>query len=156
MADTRIGVVGCGGRMGRMLIGEITATAGCAVAGGAEAPGSATIGRDIGELAGVGTLGLAVGGDRAALFAAADVVIDFTVPAASVAHAALAASHGRALVIGTTGLDVAQSQAVKQAARQVPIMWAPNMSRHHTDAFRSTLDCSPRRFTVCRRQRIKP
>src|SRR4029077_7124856 len=45
-----------------------------------------------------------------------------------VAHAALAASHGRALVIGTTGLDVAQSQAVKQAARQVPIMWAPNMS----------------------------
>jgi 4-hydroxy-tetrahydrodipicolinate reductase len=128
MAGIRIGVVGCGGRMGRMLIGEIVATEGCTVAGGCEAPGSATIGRDIGELAGLGTLGLAVGGDRAALFAAADVVIDFTVPAASVAHAAYAASHDRALVIGTTGLDAAQTQAVKLAARQVPIMWAPNMS----------------------------
>jgi 4-hydroxy-tetrahydrodipicolinate reductase len=128
MTGTRIGVVGCGGRMGRMLLGEIAGTEGCAIAGGAEAPSSATIGRDLGELAGIGLLGLTVGGDRAALFAAADVVIDFTVPAASVAHAALAASHGRALVIGTTGLDAAQSQAVKQAARQVPIMWAPNMS----------------------------
>jgi 4-hydroxy-tetrahydrodipicolinate reductase len=128
MADTRIGVVGCGGRMGRMLIAEIAAAAGCAVAGGAEAPGSAAIGHDIGELAGIGTLGLTVGSDRAALFAAADVVIDFTVPGASVAHAALAASLGRALVIGTTGLDAAQTQAVKQAAQQAPIMWAPNMS----------------------------
>jgi len=128
MAGTRIGVVGCGGRMGRMLISEIAATEGCSVAGGAEAPGSVAIGRDIGDLAGIGTLGLTVGGDRAALFAAVDVVIDFTVPAASVAHAAFAASHGRALVIGTTGLDAAQSQAVKHAAKQVPIMWAPNMS----------------------------
>lgn len=128
MAQTRIGVVGCGGRMGRMLVAEIAVADGCIVAGGAEAPGTAAIGRDIGELAGIGALGLTVGSDRAALFAASDVVIDFTVPAASVAHAALAASHGRGLVIGTTGLDVAQTQAVKQAARQVPIMWAPNMS----------------------------
>src|SRR6266702_2253667 len=104
MAGIRIGVLGCGGRMGRMLIGEIAAAEGCTVAGGAEALGSV------------------------ALFAASDVVIDFTVPAASVAHAALAASLGRALVIGTTGLDAAQSQAVKHAAKQVPIMWAPNMS----------------------------
>ena len=128
MAGIRIGVLGCGGRMGRMLVGEIVAAEGCTVAGGAEALGSATIGRDIGELAGLRPLGLSVGSDRAALFAASDVVIDFTVPAASVAHAALAASLGRALVIGTTGLDVAQSQAVKQAARSAPIMWAPNMS----------------------------
>ncbi len=128
MAGIRIGVLGCGGRMGRMLVGEIVAAEGCTVAGGAEALGSATIGRDIGELAGLRPLGLSVGSDRAALFAASDVVIDFTVPAASVAHAALAASLGRALVIGTTGLDVAQSQAVKQAARAAPIMWAPNMS----------------------------
>src|SRR5260221_11969989 len=127
MAQTRIGVVGCGGRMGRMLIGEIAAAEGCIVAGGAEAPGTAAIGRDIGELAGIGALGLTVGSDRAALFAAADVVIDFTVPAASVAHAALAALHGRALVVGTTGLDVAQTQAGKQEAEQVPVSWAPNM-----------------------------
>src|SRR5258708_7754338 len=128
MAQTRIGVVGCGGRMGRMLIGEIAAAEGCIVAGGAEAPGTAAIGRDIGELAGIGALGLTVGSDRAALFAAADVVIDFTVPAASVAHAALAASHGRALVIGTTGLDGAQPQAGKQAPDNDPAVWAPEVS----------------------------
>src|SRR6185437_5631753 len=97
MAGTKIGVVGCGGRMGRMLVAEIAATEGCVVAGGAEAPGSETIGRDLGELAGIGPLGLAAGSDRAALFAASDVVIDFTVPAATVAHAALAAEQRRAL-----------------------------------------------------------
>ncbi len=128
MVGIRIGVLGCGGRMGRMLVGEIAAAEGCTVAGGAEALGSTALGRDVGELAGLGPLGLSVGSDRAALFAASDVVIDFTVPAASVAHAALAASLGRALVIGTTGLDVAQTHAVKQAARSAPIMWAPNMS----------------------------
>jgi 4-hydroxy-tetrahydrodipicolinate reductase len=128
MSTTRIGVVGCGGRMGRMLIAEIAATEGCIVSGGAEAPGSAAIGRDLGELAGLPPLGLAAGADRAALFAASEVVIDFTVPAATVAHAALAAEHGRALVIGTTGLDASESAAVAQAARRVPIFWAPNMS----------------------------
>src|SRR6185312_12581077 len=122
MGGTRIGVVGCGGRMGRMLLAEIAATEGCSVAGGAEAPGSKAIGRDLGELAGIGPLGLAAGSDRATLFAASDVVIDFTIPAATVAHAALAAEQRRALVIGTTGLDTAQSAAVAQAARQTPIV----------------------------------
>ncbi|MBV9521998.1 MAG: 4-hydroxy-tetrahydrodipicolinate reductase [Alphaproteobacteria bacterium] len=128
MSATRIGILGCGGRMGRILIAEAMASEGCAVAGGAEAPGSATIGRDLGELAGLSPLGLAAGSDRAALFRASDVVIDFTVPAATVAHAALAAEHGRALVIGTTGLDLAQSAAVAEAARRAPILTAPNMS----------------------------
>ena len=91
-------------------------------------PGSAAIGRDLGELAGIEPLGLLAGSDRAALFAASDVVIDFTVPGATVAHAALASEHQRALVIGTTGLDPAQSAAVAEAARRAPIVWAPNMS----------------------------
>ncbi len=128
MTETRIGIVGCGGRMGRMLIQEISETPDCAVAGGADAPGSAAIGRDLGELAGLEPLGLVAGSDRAALFAASDVVIDFTVPGATVAHAALASEHHRALVIGTTGLDAAQSAAVAEAARRTPIVWAPNMS----------------------------
>src|SRR5215470_8143057 len=109
MADTRIGILGCGGRMGRMLIAEVAATEGCVVAGGADAPGSAVIGSDLGVLAGIKQLGLLAASDRAALFAASDVVIDFTVPAATVAHAALAAERGTPLVIGTTGLDPAQA-----------------------------------------------
>ena len=113
MADTRIGVVGCGGRMGRMLIAEIAAAAGCAVAGGAEAPGSAAIGHDIGELAGIGPLGLTVGSDRAALFAAADAVIDFTVPARQRRPRRARRRARPRLVIGTTGLDRRRPQAVQ-------------------------------------------
>jgi 4-hydroxy-tetrahydrodipicolinate reductase len=128
MGKVRIGILGCGGRMGRMLLAEVAAAEGCVIAGGAEAPGTAAVGRDLGELAGIEPLGLEAGSDRAALFAASDVVIDFTVPSATVAHAALASEGGKALVIGTTGLDPAQSAAVTQAARRTPIFWAPNMS----------------------------
>jgi 4-hydroxy-tetrahydrodipicolinate reductase len=128
MGKTRIGIVGCAGRMGRMLIAEIAGSDDCVVSGGVEAPSSPVIGRDLGELAGIDALGIAAGGDRAALFAASDVVIDFTVPAASVAHASLAAERHCALVIGTTGLDAAQTAAVQAAAELTPIVWAPNMS----------------------------
>src|SRR6266849_5130241 len=60
MADVRIGVIGCAGRVGRMLVADIGATAGCALAGGTARPGSAALNRDIGELAGLGSLGIAV------------------------------------------------------------------------------------------------
>ncbi len=83
MAEIAIGVTGCGGRMGRMLLAEIHGTQGCRVAGGIDAAGSAAIGRDLGELAGLGAIGLLAGDDVAALFASADVVVDFTAPDAT-------------------------------------------------------------------------
>ena len=61
MAQTRIGVIGCGGRMGRMLVADITATDGCMLAGGIARPGGAALGRDVGELAGLAHVGIAVG-----------------------------------------------------------------------------------------------
>lgn len=128
MSDTKIAIAGCAGRMGRMLARQTVATDGCALAGGFERAGAPEIGADIGELAGLGALGIAVGDDPAAVFAAADVVIDFTVPAASVANAALAAQSGTGLVIGTTGLDEAQAAALRSHAAGAPIVWAPNMS----------------------------
>lgn len=128
MAELKIGVVGCGGRMGQMLVREIAATAGCVLAGGTEAPGSAALGRDIGELAGLGPVQLKVGSDPAALFAAADAVIDFTTPKATLAHAALAAASGKAHVIGTTGLEPEQLAAIDEAARRTAIVRSPNMS----------------------------
>ncbi len=128
MAELRIGISGCGGRMGRMLVAEVAATEGCRLAGGAEAPDSAAIGKDIGELAGIGPAGLAATADMAALFAASDVVIDFSTPEASVAHAQRAAASGKALVIGTTGLDAAANAALGTAAKRAPLLWAPNMS----------------------------
>lgn len=128
MAEIRVGIMGCAGRMGRMLVAEVHATPGCRLAGGCEAPTNPVLGQDIGELAGIGTTGLKLSADRGEVFGAADVVIDFTSPAASVAHAQFASALGKALVIGTTGLDEAQAAAVKAASARVPIVWAPNMS----------------------------
>jgi len=128
MSEIRIGITGCGGRMGRMLLAEVLGSGGMKLAGGSDAAGSAVLSRDLGELAGSSPLGMAASADTDALFAAADVVIDFTAPAAAVTHAELAAKHGRALVLGTTGLDPAQTKAVIAAAKRVPIVWAPNMS----------------------------
>jgi 4-hydroxy-tetrahydrodipicolinate reductase len=128
MAELRIGISGSGGRMGRMLIAEVAATPGCRVAGGIEAAASPELGKDIGELAGIGALGLVASSDAATLFARADVVIDFSSPEASVAHARLAAVAKKALVIGTTGLDATANAALREAAKSAPILWAPNMS----------------------------
>jgi len=128
MTDIRIGISGSGGRMGRMLVAEVKATPGVRLAGGAEAPGSPYLGRDIGELAGIGPVGLAVTSDAAALFARSEVVIDFSTPAASAAHAGIAAQTKTALVIGTTGLDKGQNAALAEAAKTAAILWAPNMS----------------------------
>ncbi len=128
MAKTRMGVVGCGGRMGRMLVAEIAATEGCTVAGGSEATGSSYVNQDIGELAGIGRIGIPVGEAVDKLIRDSDVVLEFTSPAATAEHAALAAGLGKAMVIGTTGLSPQQGDAIRQAARDIPIVWAPNMS----------------------------
>jgi len=128
MARTKIGVVGCGGRMGRMLVAEIAASEGCALAGGCAKPGSGYVNQDIGELAGVGRLGISVGDNIEKLIRDSDVVIEFTTPAATATHTAQAAGLRKAMVIGTTGLSAEESEAVRQAALSVPIVWAPNMS----------------------------
>lgn len=128
MADIRVGVIGCGGRMGRMVLSELAATKGCRIAGGTEPKGSALLGRDLGEIAGTGPLGVAVTDKAETLFAGADVVIDFTTPAASVLHAGMAARTGTAFVLGTTGLDDKQLAAVTRAARKAPVVRAANMS----------------------------
>jgi 4-hydroxy-tetrahydrodipicolinate reductase len=128
MARIKMGVVGCGGRMGRMLVAEIAASEGCAIAGGSEAPGSGYINQDIGELAGIGRMGIPIGETVEKLIRDSDVVLEFTSPGATVEHAALAAKLGKAMVIGTTGLSADQGEAVRLAARNIPIVWAPNMS----------------------------
>jgi len=128
MGEIAIGIVGGAGRMGRMLAVEVAASEGCRLAGGTEAPGHPALGTDIGSLAGIGEIGVHLGADAGALFAASDAVLDFTTPAASVVNAGLAAEAGTALVIGTTGLDEAQAAAVRRAAERAPIVWAPNMS----------------------------
>ncbi len=83
MAVIRIGILGASGRMGRLLIREVAAGKGFALSGATEAKGHRAIGQDAGVLAGLFRLGVAVSDDAAALMAASDVVIDFTLPAVS-------------------------------------------------------------------------
>lgn len=124
----KIGVVGATGRMGRMLIRQVHETEGCELVGAVNRPDASERGQDVGLLAGIGAIGIGLGDDAAALCKAAEVVIDFTVPAATVAHAKLAAEHGCNLVIGTTGLTAEHQALLDQAARKIALVQAPNMS----------------------------
>ncbi len=128
MAEVRIGVIGVAGRVGRMLITDIAATHGCALVGGVTRPGSAALGQDLGELAGISRLGIVARDDAEVLLRGVDVAIEFTTPAATAEHAALAARLGKPLVIGTTGLHGAEEEAVRSAASAIPIVWAANTS----------------------------
>jgi 4-hydroxy-tetrahydrodipicolinate reductase len=128
MTDLRIAVVGCAGRMGTALTREIMATEGCLLAGGSERPGHPALGRDLGEVAGLGALDLVIGDDPVALLASAEAVLDFTTPEASAAHAALAAQARIVHVIGTTGFEAEHEAALVAAARHTALVRAANMS----------------------------
>ena len=124
----KIAIVGAAGRMGQLLVRRIAATEGMTLAGASESPNSNAVGRDAGEVAGLAACGVKITADSAAAISAANTVIDFTVPPATVAHAKVAADKGVAMVIGTTGLDPTQTAAIHEAAKKVPIMWAANMA----------------------------
>lgn len=132
MAITRIGIVGCAGRMGQILVRVAAETEGCLVVAGSERPGSPALGRDVGEVAGLAPLGIAVTADPKELFARSDAVLEFSSPLATAAHAALAAKAGTVHVIGTTGLGPAETAAVERAAKKTAVVWAPNMSQGMT------------------------
>jgi 4-hydroxy-tetrahydrodipicolinate reductase len=124
----KIAVMGAAGRMGRELIRAIVAQPGCSISGAIETAGSSVLGKDIGELAGVEHIGLAVTSDAAAVIAASDAIVDFTIPKASVEFARLAANSGTAAIIGTTGFDATAEAAIAEAAKQTAIVKAGNMS----------------------------
>lgn len=128
MSDMRLIVAGAGGRMGRMLGAAIAQTPGLVLAGALEAPGSALLGQDAGQLAGLAPSGVKLTADLAKLAAQADALIDFTIPAATVSNAAVAAQHKLVHVIGTTGLSAEDDAAVKKAAQSTVIVKSGNMS----------------------------
>jgi 4-hydroxy-tetrahydrodipicolinate reductase len=125
----RIGVTGAAGRMGRTLMEAIAlAGGGLRLSAALEQPGSSLLGADAGELAGLGRNGILVADDLAAVIDVIDVLVDFTVPAATLANVALCAEHGKAVVIGTTGFTAEQQQLIDRAASRVPICKASNFS----------------------------
>ena len=128
MDDLKLAIAGAAGRMGRTLTRMARETPGIVVAGGLEAPQSPMIGADMGALAGIGPIGVAVTADAPALLAGIDAVVDFTSPAASLELAALAAQARIVHVLGTTGLKPEHDAALVAAARHARIVRSGNMS----------------------------
>jgi 4-hydroxy-tetrahydrodipicolinate reductase len=127
-SDMRVVIAGAGGRMGRALIAAVAATKGLVLAGAADAPGSAVLGRDAGEMAGLGLNGIKVTSDVAAALRDADGLIEFTIPAATLAFAELTAASGKVHVIGTTGHSAEEDAIIAKAAKRAPIVKSGNMS----------------------------
>jgi 4-hydroxy-tetrahydrodipicolinate reductase len=124
----RVAVSGAGGRMGRTLIRALAEAPGLVLTVATEQAGSSLIGTDAGELAGIGRTGVAVSGALEPVLEVFDVLVDFTSPAATLAHLAVCRQGGRRMVIGTTGLDPAQRDSIAAAAGEIGIVLAPNMS----------------------------
>lgn len=121
-------VTGASGRMGRMLIETVRASDKARLAAVTERPGHDWIGRDLGEALGGPAMGVKVTDDPLEAFARAQAVIDFTSPAATMAHAELTAQARAVHVIGTTGLEPAHLEYLTHAARHAVIVRAGNMS----------------------------
>jgi 4-hydroxy-tetrahydrodipicolinate reductase len=128
MEKLKIAVMGASGRMGRALIRAVHGNDACTLVGAAAYEGSLALGQDAGLLAGLGKLGVVITDDVPELFAKADAVLDFTVPAASIDFAALAANARIVHVLGTTGLSAADEAKIAAAARHATIVRAGNMS----------------------------
>ena len=127
-SNLRVVIAGAGGRMGRALIHVVAASKGVTLAGAIDAPDSAVIGRDAGELAGLGKNGITVVGDAAPLLQRADALIEFTIPAATMAFAELVANAGLVHVIGTTGHSTEEDAVIAKAASRATIVKSGNMS----------------------------
>jgi len=127
-SDMGLVVVGAAGRMGQTLIRAIHTIPGARVVGAVERTGSPYLGRDAGELAGIGIINVAISDDPLPVFARADGVLDFTAPAATVEFAGYAAQARIAHIIGTTGCSVDDNEKIAAAARHATIVKSGNMS----------------------------
>jgi len=121
----RIAINGGGGRMGGRLVNLASQEEEMEVVAALEQPGHSALGRDAGELAGCGTLGVALASEWTA---PTDVLIDFTSPEGTLLRLFEALEKGVAVVIGTTGLNDEQQAKIAQAAEKIPVLFAPNMS----------------------------
>lgn len=123
-----IGVIGAGGRMGRMLIEAVQANPQTTLSAAIERQGSSLVGADAGEVAAIGCLGIQIVDDLAAVIDQIDVLIDFSLPDATEQNMRVCAQHKVAMVIGTTGFNERQQQALAAASKDIAIVYAGNYS----------------------------
>jgi 4-hydroxy-tetrahydrodipicolinate reductase len=123
-----IAVAGVAGRMGRRIVNAVCASPQASLVGGFEAPGNPMVGRSVAEATGCPDAPGQVQDNASAALAEAQVLIDFTAPAATLKNVGLCAKDGRAAVVGTTGLDEGQRAELAGLAKDIPLVFAPNMS----------------------------
>jgi 4-hydroxy-tetrahydrodipicolinate reductase len=128
MSEMRLIVAGAGGRMGRALTRVISDAPGAILTGALEAPGSELLGKDAGVLAGLPANGIKLSADLWSLSADADGILDFTVPAATIANVAIAAERRLVHVIGTTGLSPSDDAVIKSVTSRAIVVKSGNMS----------------------------
>ena len=128
MDGLRVVVAGAGGRMGQALVRAVAGNPDMHLVGACERDGAEVLGRDCGVISGLGENGIAITGDPLPLFAAADAVLDFTAPEASLAYAELTAQARLVHVIGTTGFAPEHEEKLRAAARHARIIESGNMS----------------------------
>ena len=126
-AAIKIAVVGASGRMGRMIIESALKDAGVRLVAAIDQPETSAIGKDAGELVGQ-PCGVMVTSDVEAGIALADCLIDFTRPEGTLHHLSICRRHHVGMVIGTTGFDAAGKAAIAEAGKEIPVVFAPNMS----------------------------
>ncbi|HYN61118.1 MAG TPA: 4-hydroxy-tetrahydrodipicolinate reductase [Rubrivivax sp.] len=123
----KIAVAGASGRMGRMLVEAVAASADCVLSGALDMADSAALGSD--PLAPCGQRsGVRITADMRSGLSGADVLIDFTRPEGTLAHLAVCREMGVRAVIGTTGFSEAQKTQIADHARHIAVVMAPNMS----------------------------
>ena len=126
---TRIAITGAAGRMGRVLIEAVRAAEGAELGAAVVLPQNPMAGVDAGAIAGLGVmLNVPATTSLADVIDQFDVLIDFTAPAATMVNIELCRQHGKKIVIGTTGLTEEQKAAMKVAAADMGIVFAPNYS----------------------------
>lgn len=125
----RIAVMGAAGRMGKILVEAVQQRAPLTgLTAAIVRPGSTLIGVDAGELASLGRIGVPLSGHIESVAEEFDVLIDFTLPEVMLKNLAFCRKAGKAMVIGTTGLDAAQKHLLAEAGKDIPIVFAANFS----------------------------
>lgn len=125
---TKIAVTGAAGRMGKTLIEAIAMADGVELTAAIERPESSLIGADAGEIAALGKNNVKVAGSLAEVVNDFDVLIDFTVPQASLSNAKFCADHNKKIVVGTTGLTEEQKVELTSNKTKTALCFAANYS----------------------------
>ena len=124
----KVGVIGAGGRMGRMLIEAVQNNPKTILNAAIERQGSSLVGADAGEVAAIGRLEVQIVDELEAVINDIDVLIDFSLPDATEKNMQVCAEHNVAMVIGTTGFNEAQEQVLAKASEKIAIVYAGNYS----------------------------